>query len=94
MTHKHISDFVAAGGGGPTEQPFVLSNPIIVMFLQDKKVTCHIHKPPDYTYEHYGLLICDLVRHVAHAFKVDEDDVWEWVDKERSHPTTDLTEAS
>jgi hypothetical protein len=31
---------------------------------------------------------------VAKAFKVDEDDVWEWVDKERYHYTTDIQEPS
>jgi hypothetical protein len=34
------------------------------------------------------MLIADIVRHIARAFKVREDEVWEWVDKERHHPTT------
>lgn len=45
-------------------------------------------------YEHYGLIVCDLVRHVAAAFKVDEDDVWTWVDRERHHHTTDISQPS
>jgi len=53
-------------------------------------VVCHIH-PQGYTHEQYGLLVCDLVRHVAMAFKVKEDAVWEWVDKERHHNTTAIT---
>ena len=40
------------------------------------------------------MLICDLVRHAAKAFDVDEDDVWEWVDKERRDPTTPITRLS
>jgi hypothetical protein len=39
-------------------------------------------------------LIADLVRHVARAFKVSEGDVWKWVDKERGHPTTAITNPS
>jgi hypothetical protein len=35
----------------------------------------------------YGILICDLVRHVANAFEVNESAVWEWVDQERNRPT-------
>jgi hypothetical protein len=40
------------------------------------------------------LLVCDLVRHVARAFKIEENDVWEWVDKERRNPTTEITNPS
>lgn len=43
-------------------------------------------------YQQYGILIADLVRHVAKAFKVHENDVWEWVDKERDQPTSPVTE--
>jgi len=41
-------------------------------------------------HQHFGLLVCDIVRNIALAFDVSEDAVWEWVDKERSHPTTDI----
>jgi len=40
----------------------------------------------------YGLLIADLVRHVASAFKVDEREVWEWVGKESDRPTSPAKE--
>ena len=39
-------------------------------------------------------MICDLVRHVAGAFKVDEAAVWEWVEKERHNPTDQITTPS
>ena len=54
------------------------------------------YPPPEHcpTHETYGLLIADLVRHVARAFKVGEEAVWEWVDKERGHPTTPITNPS
>ncbi len=61
---------------------------------QDGKVVCQIHPAKGLDHTHYGLVICDLVRHVARAFRVDEDEVWKWVDKERRHPTTDVTQPS
>ena len=60
------------------------------MFKEGGRVVCHIHPQQTEDHREYGVYICDLVRHVANAFKVDEDDVWEWVDKERHHPTTDI----
>jgi hypothetical protein len=66
------------------------------MFADERgEVVCHIH-PSEHcpTHETYGLLIADLVRHVARAFKVGEGEVWEWVDKERHHPTTPITNPS
>jgi hypothetical protein len=43
--------------------------------------------PEGRSHEEYGILLCDLVRHIANAFKVDESDVWRWVDAERFNPT-------
>lgn len=71
-----------------------LDKPLIVMFEQDGNLTCHLWPRGEHTHEHYGIMIADLVRHVAHAFKVDEDDVWEWVDKERRKPTTKFSSPS
>ena len=80
-------------GGPPTTQLAV--NPLVIMFeAPDKNVVCHIHPAKGYDHQMYGLLVCDLVRHVARAFKVEEDDVWEWVDKERHGPTTDIVNPS
>jgi hypothetical protein len=39
-------------------------------------------------HKEYGTLIAALVRHIANAFKVHEDEVWGAVDEERYHPTT------
>ena len=33
--------------------------------------------PGSFTHKEYGILIADIVRHVANAFKVHETDVWE-----------------
>ncbi len=72
-----------------------LENPLVVMFLNETgAVTTHIHPAHGYSHKHYGLIICDLVRHVARAYHVDEDDVWEWVEKERDRPTTEITNPS
>jgi hypothetical protein len=88
--------------GGPTRSlvrqtaPFKIENPLVIMFA-DKggDVQCHIYPSERCpTHEEYRLLIADLVRHVARAFDVGEEDVWEWVDKERRHPTTAITNPS
>jgi len=71
----------------------IIEKPLVLMFEADGKVVTHIH-PGSHNYQHYGLLICDLVRHVAAAFKVNEGEVWNWVDKERANPTTDIRQPS
>jgi hypothetical protein len=71
-----------------------IQNPLVIMFKgPDGEIITHLH-PDEHTYDEYGLLVCDLVRHIARAFKVDEDDVWEYVDKERARPTTGITTPS
>jgi len=72
-----------------------IESPLVIMFEDDGEIVCHIHPSKNASsHQDYGLLICDLVRHVARAFKVDEDDVWEWVDKERRRPTTEIRNPS
>jgi hypothetical protein len=77
-------------------KPIRIESPLVIMFEDpDGGIVCRIHQSPKTnSHKHYGLLVCDLVRHVARAFEVEEDDVWEWVDKERRHPTTDIRPAS
>ena len=74
-----------------SDEPTFVKQPYVIMFKPDggKDIITHIHKG-DIDYKGYGLLVCDLVRHVAAAFDVPEDDVWEWVDKERYHHTITL----
>lgn len=79
---------------GAIDQPMMITAPLVIMFKQDEDIVCHLHPPSNYDHTHYGLLICDLVRHVAAAFKVEEDDVWMWVDKERHRHTTDIKRPS
>jgi hypothetical protein len=84
-----LDRLLSGTGGGSTKKPLMIKSPLVVMFEEDKKIVCHIH-PGEKNHKHFGILICDLVRHVARAFKVDEDAVWEWVDKERREPTSDV----
>jgi hypothetical protein len=64
---------------------------VTVALTPEDKILCKLWLPPDgWTHATYALVICDLVRHVARAFQVDEGAVWKWVDKERQHPTTDI----
>ncbi len=78
------------GLGGTTTQPFFISKPLMLMFEQAGSVICHIHPRPTDDYRDYALLICDLARHVARAFDVDEKAVWGWMDMERRNPTAEI----
>jgi hypothetical protein len=93
MCADRLDELLSGKGGGSTEKPLRIESPLVMMFEQDGKIVCHIH-PRDRNHTHYGLLVCDLVRHVARAFRVDEDAVWEWVDKERRNPTSDVEQAN
>ena len=77
-------------------EPMMITNPIVIMFeAPDGSLMCRIHPSETISsHEHYGLVICDLVRHVAKAFKKDENEVWLWVDKERRRPTSPVTQLS
>jgi hypothetical protein len=72
----------------------MLTNPLIVMFEADGKLVCHLHPPKGSDHKSFGLAICDLIRHVANAFNVHEDEVFDWIEKERRNPTTEITRAS
>ena len=45
---------------------------------------------PDSTHRSFGLVIADIIRHVANAYAVDAADVLEWVHREMDSPTTDI----
>lgn len=88
---------VGGGARGQPEtmrvvDPAMVKYPLIFTFLdhQDAPI-CVLSPPPGYGYQAYGLLICDLVRHVSRLFKVNEEDVFEWIEKERHKPTTTIT---
>jgi hypothetical protein len=91
---KRIGRFLSGAASGPPSSPMVLQDPLVVMFQQDGQLVCHIHPAKGVDHRHYGIAICDLVRHVARAYKVDDDEVWKWVDKERGRPTSDISQPS
>lgn len=77
--------------GSEKSEVIEIAAPLVIMFEAGDKVICHLYPSQMASgYEAYGLLICDLARHVARAFHVSEDEVWEWVEKERYHPTTEI----
>ncbi len=72
----------------------VVTQPLVIMFEQDGQIVCHLSPRETDTYEGYGLMVCDLIRHVAATFGGDERDVFEWVRKEHFHHTTEITRPS
>jgi hypothetical protein len=80
-----------SGQARGSNMAMTITKPLVLMFKKNpdknENVQCHLYPRDDFGYEAYGLPVCDLVRHIANAFNVDEDAVWEWVDKERTRPT-------
>jgi hypothetical protein len=73
----------------------MINQPLVVIYpSEDGRLNTMIMPREEDTHKHFGLLIYDLVRHTARAFKVSEDDVWEWVMKERRKPTTEIKRPS
>lgn len=72
----------------------LVDQPLVVMYEQDDQIVCRIWPRAVDSHRTYGLLVADLVRHVARAFNVEEDEIWEWVDKERRRPTTNFSSPS
>lgn len=71
-----------------------IEDPLVIMYKDGQGgVTCRLY-PGSTTYNGYGKLICDLARHVAHAFNIDEESVWEAIDKERKSPTAKISQLS
>jgi hypothetical protein len=94
MRGRRLRELNIGTGGGSTAKPLRIEKPLLLMFEEDGQTICHIHPTEGYDHRQYGLLICDLVRHMACAFDVTEEEVWEWVDKERRNPTTEITQPS
>jgi hypothetical protein len=69
-----------------------IENPLVIVYQNEDGDLQTILNPGERNHQQYGILIADLVRHVANAFKVPENDVWEWVEKERFRPTSPVTE--
>jgi hypothetical protein len=74
---KRRRSLSVAEGGPPVQRgqtpqagTFRIENPLVIMFADPQgEVVCHIHPSERCpTHESYGLLVADLVRHVARAF--------------------------
>jgi hypothetical protein len=76
------------------EKPTIIKQPLVIMFEHESKILCHLYPRENDTYEHYGLLICDLIRHTAKCFHVNEDNVFEWVEREMNFPTTTIDQVN
>lgn len=71
--------------------------PVVIVFQEEEKggkVITMINKDAYNTAGAFAIIACDLVRHTAKAFKIKEEEVWAWVDKERNKPTGDIYEAT
>jgi hypothetical protein len=69
----------------------VINEPPLIMVWEDDKATRFVlHPPAGLNHSHYGMLVCDLVRHIANHFGVPESEVWYCVDEERRRPTTEV----
>ena len=68
-----------------------IQSPLIIVFENDGEIQTHLY-PGEMNHEEYGALIATLVRHVANAFKVHENEVWKAVDEQRFRPTTSVRE--
>lgn len=69
-----------------------IRDPLLLVFEnEDGDVQTHLY-PGKWGHKEYGILVADVVRHIAKAFKIHENDVWEWVDKERDKPTSPVKE--
>lgn len=91
--NKRIKELLSGASsplGGSTSQPMMIENPLVIIFGHDDKLITHIHPRENDSHRHYGLMVCDLVRHLAKAFKVHEDEMWKMIDMERNNPTTTI----
>jgi hypothetical protein len=76
-------------------EPQLIRNPLLMVYRnEDSEIVTKIDTGSGDTWRGFALVIYDLVRHVADAFHVTEDEVWQWVQKERHHHTTDIRKPS
>ena len=74
------------------ETKIEIHNPWIIVYepVPKEGMVCRLHGPPDADYGQFGIVIADVIRHVAKKFDVDEADVLEWVHKEMDEPTSEI----
>ena len=63
----------------------------VMMFKDDHgDIQTRLDSDGNGRFEEYGILIADLIRHVARCFNVDVSRVMYWVKKELANPTSDV----
>jgi hypothetical protein len=75
------------------EQQIPIINPWLIVHQPNGKggsMETILAGPADGSHEKFGLVIADVIRHVANAYGVDEADVLEWVHREMDNPTTEV----
>jgi hypothetical protein len=72
------------------KQMIAIADPILIVFKADGKTVTRLHPPADYSHEIYGILVADIIRHIANWFQVEPKDILEWTVKELESPTTDI----
>jgi hypothetical protein len=63
---------------------------LMTIDADDGHIVCMLAPPPGYTHQHYGLVVADLLRHIANAYGVSVEDVLPWVNKEPDNPTSPI----
>jgi hypothetical protein len=63
----------------------VVRDPFVIIFQnpESQERVYGVHRTDDSTLEHYALLVCELVGHVAQRFDVDVEAVWDAIEAER-----------
>jgi hypothetical protein len=69
----------------------------VIAFPTNDGMDVHVYPPsyantPDQGLMFYGIVIADIVRHIAQAYEVSPDALWAAIDIERKHPTTEINE--
>ena len=87
---KPITRFVVSGIADETAQ---IKPTLFVEITRrpDRKMETRIGMN-DINPAEFGMLLCDILRHGAKAFKIEDELIWEWVDRERNNPTTPIYE--
>ena len=72
--------------------PKQIERPWVIVHCPDgtDKMETILAGPPDADHKSFGLVIADIIRHVARAYGVTEEAVIEWINKEMKNPTTKI----
>lgn len=70
----------------PIENPWIIAHEV-----EDHKLQVLLIGPAHAKHSHFGLVIADIIGHVALHFDMDAQDILDWVQREIDEPTTTLT---